>query len=84
MSTKRGAASSAGGRGRRSGKSTRFTIPVLTPQERYDHKLKSVLVAIAEHDWHAVADLAMDVRELIAAHPELRKHEERLWSRNRD
>lgn len=36
-----------------------------------------------EHDFHGVADEAMDIRELVAAYPELRAHEERLWSRKR-
>lgn len=35
----------------------------------------------AEHDWHGVMDEAADLRELIAAYPQLRRHEERLWSR---
>lgn len=61
--------------------STAFTIPLLTPQERYDHKIQSMLIAMAEHDWHAVADLAMDIRELVAAYPELREHEQQMWSR---
>lgn len=40
-------------------------------------------MAVAEHDWHCVADLAMDIRELIAAYPELREHEHKVWSREK-
>lgn len=62
--------------------STIFSIRA-TPQERYDAHIQGVLLALSEHDWHAVADHAMDVRELIAAHPELRRHEEKVWSRRK-
>lgn len=68
-------------RGKKSKNSTAFTIPLLTPEQRYQHKIQAIFIAISEHDFHAVADLAMDIRELIAAFPALRKHDERLWSR---
>ena len=69
------------GRKRRLKRSTEFTIPHLSPEQRYSMRVQSMILGIAEHDWHAVADCAMDIRELVAAHPELRRHEQRLWSK---
>lgn len=54
-----------------------------SPQQRYDHRRANLLMKVAECDWHGVADEAMDIRELIAAYPDLRKHEEAMWSRSR-
>ena len=83
--TKAGSAGSASGRARRSPRSTAATTPALpsptSPQHRYEHRVANLLMKVTECDWHGVADEAMDIRELIAAYPELRKHEERLWSR---
>lgn len=55
----------------------------MTPQERYDLRMKCMCLAFAERDWHGLADQAMDMRELEAAFPELKKHEVRLWSRRK-
>lgn len=70
---------------KRARKSTRFmgfTIPHLSPTERYQEHVRAMFLAISEHDWHCVADCAMDIRELVAAHPELRRFEARLWSKS--
>lgn len=53
----------------------------MTPQQRYDAHIEGMLLSMGEHDWHAVADHAMDIRELVAAHPALREHEKRMWSK---
>ena len=74
---------SAGIRKSKSRQSTAFTIPRLTPQVRYNHKVESILIALGEHDFHGVQDFASDLRELVAAYPELREHEARLWSRRK-
>ena len=71
------------GRRKKSGNSISSIIrrsTQMTPQLRYDGHIQGILLAMAEHDWHSVADHAMDIRELVAAHPELRKHEQKLWS----
>lgn len=72
---------SAGTRRKQSRPYTSFTIRPMTPEQRYQARIQSMVLAITEHDWHAVMDAAADIRELVAAHPELRKHEARLWSR---
>lgn len=78
---KKAPASTADKRKRKSTRYIGFIIRRLTPQQRYEKHIEGILLAIGEHDWHSVADHAMDIRELVAAHPELRKHEERSWSR---
>ncbi len=40
-----------------------------TPLRRYLARIRTLELYIAEHDWHGVADQAMDIRELVAAHP---------------
>lgn len=53
----------------------------LTAQQRYDQRIANAKMKLEERDFHGLADEAMDLRELVAAHPELRRHEESLWSR---
>jgi hypothetical protein len=45
---------------------------VLTHQQRFEVFLQYLQMKIQERDWHGVADCAMDMRELEAAHPELK------------
>ena len=58
-----------------------FTIPHFSPEQRYQQRVQGMILSISEHDWHGVMDAAADIRELVAAHPELRKHEQKLWSK---
>ena len=57
-----------------------FSLSPLTPEARYRWRIQTMILCISEHDWHGVMDAAADIRELVAAHPELRKHEQKLWS----
>jgi hypothetical protein len=45
----------------------------MTLQEHYDCYLKYLLMKVYEREWHGVADAAMDLRELEAKHPELKR-----------
>jgi len=45
---------------------------MVSPEEQLAMYLRYLQVKIQERDWHAVADAAMDLRELEAAHPELK------------
>lgn len=57
------------------------THQAMSPQQRYDGHIAGLKLAIAEHDWHSVMDHAADLRELIAANPELLRHQDALWLR---
>lgn len=45
----------------------------MTPREQYEAYLVYLRMKIEQKDWHGVADAAMDLRELEASCPELKK-----------
>ena len=45
----------------------------MTPREQYEAYLVYLRMKIEQKDWHGVADAAMDLRELEASFPELKK-----------
>jgi len=45
----------------------------VTLAERYQIYQQYLLVKFHEKDWHGVCDAAMDIRELVAKHPELER-----------
>ena len=48
-----------------------FQLTKPTNRERHDALVKYLLVKVHEHDWHAVADVANDLRVLEASLPTL-------------
>lgn len=48
----------------------------MTAREQYDAYLAYLRMKIEQKDWHGVADAAMDLRELEATFPELKKDRE--------
>lgn len=46
---------------------------VMTPQDAFDTYMRYLWMKVNERDWHGVADCAMDLRELEAKHPELKR-----------
>lgn len=46
---------------------------MLSLEEQYRAYITYLVMKVQLKDWHGVADAAMDLRELEAAHPELRK-----------
>lgn len=44
----------------------------MSPQQRWTIYLRYLEMKIDEADWHGVMDAAADLRELEAAHPELK------------
>lgn len=45
----------------------------LAPEDRRSTLIEYLKMKVEEADWHGVADAACDLRELEAAHPELKK-----------
>jgi hypothetical protein len=45
----------------------------MTPQDQYERYLAYLLMKVEQRDWHGVSDAANDLRELEAAHPELKQ-----------
>lgn len=50
-------------------------IHKITPAMQKSVLVTYLRVKLAAEDWHAVADVACDIRELEAAHPELKERE---------
>lgn len=48
----------------------------MTSREQYDAYLVYLRMKIEQKDWHGVADAAMDLRELEASFPELKRDRE--------
>lgn len=44
-----------------------------TPAQVHEILVDYLLMKVAVRDWHGVADAAIDLRELEAKHPELRR-----------
>ena len=45
----------------------------MSPAERWRRYLSYLEMKVEERDWHGVADAAMDIRELEAEHPSLKR-----------
>jgi len=45
----------------------------VTPEQAHATYLRYLEMKVIERDWHGVADAAMDLRELEAKYPELRR-----------
>lgn len=43
----------------------------MTPRERYLIMVDYCKMKVQEKDWHGVCDAAMDIRDILAAHPEV-------------
>lgn len=45
--------------------------PIAIARKHYKTTVEYLLMKIEQKDWHGVADAAMDIRDLIAAHPDV-------------
>lgn len=64
--------------------------PLATARKHYKTLVEYLLMKVEQKDWHGVADAAMDIRDIIAAHPDVELSEptgivpsemlERSWS----
>lgn len=45
----------------------------MTPQRQYEILVRYCEMKLFQRDWHGVCDAANDIRELLAAHPEIKE-----------